>query len=28
VGTLLIRAEASFEKWYLELFGKKDSEVL
>jgi RNA polymerase sigma factor (sigma-70 family) len=28
VGTLLIRAEAGFEKCYLELFGEKDSEVL
>jgi RNA polymerase sigma-70 factor, ECF subfamily len=28
VGTLLIRAEAGFEKCYLELFGKKDLEVL
>lgn len=28
VGTLLIRAEAGFEKSYLELFGAKDLEVL
>lgn len=28
VGTMLIRAEASFEKCYLELFGEKESEVL
>jgi RNA polymerase sigma-70 factor, ECF subfamily len=28
VGTLLIRAEAGFEKCYLELFGAKDLEVL
>ncbi len=28
VGTMLIRAEASFEKYYLELFGEKESEVL
>jgi RNA polymerase sigma-70 factor (ECF subfamily) len=28
VGTMLIRAEASFEKCYLELFGEKDSEAL
>ncbi len=28
VGTLLIRAEAGFEKCYVELFGEKDSEVL
>jgi RNA polymerase sigma-70 factor, ECF subfamily len=27
VGTLLIRAEAGFEKCYLELFGEKDLEV-
>jgi RNA polymerase sigma-70 factor, ECF subfamily len=27
VGTLLIRAEAGFEKCYLELFGEKDKEV-
>jgi len=28
VGTLLIRAEAGFEKFYLQLFGEKDLEVL
>lgn len=28
VGTMLIRAEASFEKQYLELFGEKKSEAL
>jgi RNA polymerase sigma-70 factor (ECF subfamily) len=28
VGTLLIRAEAGFEKCYLQLFGEKDLEVL
>ncbi len=28
VGTMLIRAEASFEKCYLELFGEKESEAL
>jgi RNA polymerase sigma factor (sigma-70 family) len=28
VGTMLMRAEASFEKCYLELFGEKESEAL
>ena len=28
VGTMLMRAETSFEKYYLELFGEKESEAL